>query len=165
MPPRSVCLNVFTTSLGDANAAVRDDGTSAFNNGGFGSSGLERRDSAQSDNTQRSPSSSASPPPTSTSTSSFPAVHRPELFSSLRHTASTESFSFSLASKPCSTCSGGPAKLRCSRCKAAFYCDKACQKSAWKAHRTVCEPASQSQGYSAPATPNFSTPTSPVSES
>lgn len=65
----------------------------------------------------------------------------------------------------CSTCSNQPAKLRCSRCKAAFYCDKACQKSAWKAHRTVCEPVSQFQGYSAPATPNFSNPASPVSES
>jgi hypothetical protein len=43
MPPRSVCLNVFTSSLGEA---VRDD------NGNGGAMGrhpiMERRDSAQS---------------------------------------------------------------------------------------------------------------------
>ena len=44
MPPRSVCLNVFTTSLGEAGAAVRDDGS--LNNAMPG--GMERRDSAQS---------------------------------------------------------------------------------------------------------------------
>lgn len=44
MPPRSVCLNVFTSSLGDAGAAVRDDGS--FNSGMPGV--MERRDSAQS---------------------------------------------------------------------------------------------------------------------
>ena len=40
MPPRSVCLNVFTTSLGDSNLAV--------NNNGRGNPMMERRDSAQS---------------------------------------------------------------------------------------------------------------------
>jgi hypothetical protein len=40
MPPRSVCLNVFTSSLGESSAAVRDDGGMR--------NGLERRDSAQS---------------------------------------------------------------------------------------------------------------------
>jgi hypothetical protein len=63
----------------------------------------------------------------------------------------------------CSTCSGGPAKRRCSRCKAAFYCDRSCQKTDWKTHRNVCEPAQQTA--SAPGTPNFSNPASPTSES
>ena len=40
MPPRSVCLNVFTTSLGYSNLAV--------NNNGRGNPMMERRDSAQS---------------------------------------------------------------------------------------------------------------------
>ena len=40
MPPRSVCLNVFTTSLGDSNLAVNNDGR--------GNPMMERRDSAQS---------------------------------------------------------------------------------------------------------------------
>jgi hypothetical protein len=62
----------------------------------------------------------------------------------------------------CSTCSGGPAKRRCSRCKAAFYCDRGCQKADWKTHRNVCEPAQQT--YSAPATPSFSSPASPTNE-
>jgi hypothetical protein len=43
MPPRSVCLNVFTTSLGESNTAVNDG------NAMMGvMSGMERRDSAQS---------------------------------------------------------------------------------------------------------------------
>ncbi|KAH7074076.1 hypothetical protein FB567DRAFT_536624 [Paraphoma chrysanthemicola] len=159
MPPRSVCLNVFTTSLGDTSAAVREDGTTM----GMMNGGMERRDSAQSDITRRSSSSSIPSAPTPASTSPLPAFNRAEMFNSLRPMASTESLNFAMNSKPCSTCSGGPAKRRCSRCKAAYYCDRNCQKSDWKTHRNVCEPATQ--GYSAPATPNFSTPASPTNES
>ena len=65
----------------------------------------------------------------------------------------------------CTTCSGQPARRRCSRCKAAYYCDRNCQKSDWKTHRTLCEPVAQGYAYSAPATPNFSNPASPVNES
>jgi hypothetical protein len=46
MPPRSVCLNVFTNSLGESNAAVREDGS--LNAMGMIHGGMERRDSAQS---------------------------------------------------------------------------------------------------------------------
>ena len=28
--------------------------------------------------------------------------------------------------------------LKCSRCKAAFYCDAACQRRHWREHRAVC---------------------------
>jgi hypothetical protein len=28
--------------------------------------------------------------------------------------------------------------LRCSRCKAAFYCDAACQKRHWREHKAAC---------------------------
>jgi hypothetical protein len=47
MPPRSVCLNVFTTSLGDANAAVNHDGGGNAMREAMGGA-MERRDSAQS---------------------------------------------------------------------------------------------------------------------
>ncbi|KAF2026573.1 hypothetical protein EK21DRAFT_73862, partial [Setomelanomma holmii] len=113
--------------------------------------------------TRRSSSSSIPSATTPASTSPIPAFNRAEMFNSLRPMASTESLNFAMNSKPCSTCSGGPAKRRCSRCKAAYYCDKNCQKSDWKTHRNVCEPVAQ--GYSAPATPNFSTPASPTNES
>jgi len=46
MPPRSVCLNVFTNSLGESNAAVNEDGS--LNAMGTVNGGMERRDSAQS---------------------------------------------------------------------------------------------------------------------
>ncbi|KAF1359217.1 hypothetical protein EJ07DRAFT_41859, partial [Lizonia empirigonia] len=109
-------------------------------------------------------SSSGSIAPSSASTSPPPAFNRADFFTSLRPAASTESLNsaFAFSAKPCSTCSGQPAKLRCSRCKSAYYCDKACQKSSWKAHRTVCEPVSQNQGYSAPAITNFSNSASPT---
>jgi hypothetical protein len=37
--------------------------------------------------------------------------------------------------------------LRCSRCKAAFYCDAACQKRHWQEHKAACgEAAAGGQG-------------------
>ncbi|KAL6709908.1 hypothetical protein ACN47E_000693 [Coniothyrium glycines] len=163
MPPRSVCLNVFTNSLGDANAAVRGDGM--MNNGMPGA--LERRDSAQSaDITRRSSAGSIGSQPTPPqSTSPMPAFSRADLFNTLRPMASTESLNIALTSKPCTTCSGQLARRRCSRCKAAYYCDRNCQKTDWKSHRSVCEPVAPGYTYSAPATPNFSNPASPVNES
>jgi len=153
MPPRSVCLNVFTTSLGDASAAQRGD---AGANPGPGV--LERRDSAFSEDSRRASASQpaqASLPPIS-------ALHRADLLHSLRPMASTETLNLSLTSKPCTACAAGPARRRCSRCKAAYYCDRTCQKSHWKTHRHACEPLSQP--YSAPPTPNPSSPASPVTE-
>jgi hypothetical protein len=89
------------------------------------------------------------------------ALGRPTLFIVTVWIVSLRKFTDMLTA--CSTCSGGPAKRRCSRCKAAYYCDRNCQRSDWKTHRSVCEPAMQT--YSAPATPNFSTPASPTNES
>ncbi|KAF1912124.1 hypothetical protein BDU57DRAFT_523498 [Ampelomyces quisqualis] len=158
MPPRSVCLNVFTSSLGEA---VRDDGAAPPTRHPI----MERRDSAQSDVTRRSSAgsfASSAPAQTPFPPPPLPAFHRADMFSSLRTMASTESLNFSMHSKPCSTCSGGPAKRRCSRCKAAYYCDRNCQKSDWKTHRNACEPAAQED--SAPATPNVSNPASPTNE-
>jgi hypothetical protein len=49
MPPRSVCLNVFTSSLGESNPAVSDGNAMMGVMGG-----MERRDSAQSGMSQTS---------------------------------------------------------------------------------------------------------------
>ncbi|KNG50777.1 ankyrin repeat and mynd domain-containing protein [Stemphylium lycopersici] len=122
---------------------------------------MDRRDSAQSDIPRHSSDGSLASQSTSNSTSP-PAFNRADLFHSLRPMASTESLNVSLTSKPCTTCSGQPARRRCSRCKAAYYCDRNCQKSDWKSHRNVCEPIAQT--YSAPETPNFSNPASPTAE-
>ena len=39
---------------------------------------------------------------------------------------------------PCFYCHSEGAKLRCSQCKSAFYCGKACFKRAWKRHKPAC---------------------------
>ncbi|KAJ8116038.1 hypothetical protein OPT61_g2448 [Boeremia exigua] len=98
MPPRSVCLNVFTTSLGEAGTAVREGREVNPHELTFG-----RRDSAQSlpdDDTARR-SSSGSIAPSSAATSPPPAFNRADLFNSLRPAASTESLNsaFAFASK------------------------------------------------------------------
>jgi len=38
----------------------------------------------------------------------------------------------------CSVCRS-VALYRCSSCKTAIYCSETCQKSHWKAHRTMCK--------------------------
>ena len=121
MPPRSVCLNVFTSSLSDNGAVGRDDG--GMNNRMPG--GMERRDSAQSgmsiltfcrlvavdstrfrlstntslDNTRRSSAGSIASQPTPSSTSPIPAFNRADFVHSLRPMASTESLNIALTSK------------------------------------------------------------------
>ncbi|KAJ5028762.1 zinc finger domain-containing protein [Bipolaris maydis] len=151
MPPRSVCLNVFTHSLGEGNGAVNTRNPM-----------LERRDSAMGDIPRSTSNGSLTPQSVSNSTSPPPAFNRTDLFRSLRPMASTESLNGALTSKPCTTCSGQHARRRCSRCKAAYYCDRNCQKSDWKTHRNICEPITQT--YSAPETPNCSNPASPTNE-
>jgi hypothetical protein len=120
MPPRSVCLNVWTNSLGESNPAVSDGNAMMGVMGG-----MERRDSAQSgmfqrssnlnsllryyfyrcmlihesDIPPRSSSGSYAQQPTSSSTSPVPAFNRADLFHSLRPMASTESLNVSLTSK------------------------------------------------------------------
>eukprot|EP00929_Paragymnodinium_shiwhaense_P081261 TRINITY_DN42495_c0_g1_i1.p1 TRINITY_DN42495_c0_g1~~TRINITY_DN42495_c0_g1_i1.p1 ORF type:complete len:188 (-),score=43.06 TRINITY_DN42495_c0_g1_i1:7-570(-) len=44
--------------------------------------------------------------------------------------------------RPCIMCLQ-PASVQCSRCKAAWYCGKNCQKRHWPNHRTDCGAASQ----------------------
>ena len=38
----------------------------------------------------------------------------------------------------CQAVVGGTKVLRCTKCKACFYCSKACQKRNWKLHKRVC---------------------------
>jgi hypothetical protein len=39
----------------------------------------------------------------------------------------------------CGHCKREGAILRCSRCKSAFYCDRACQQRHWPAHKPSCK--------------------------
>ena len=40
--------------------------------------------------------------------------------------------------RPCDECGVGGARLKCSTCKVARYCSRACQKAAWKGHKQAC---------------------------
>lgn len=40
----------------------------------------------------------------------------------------------------CASCFA-PAKLRCGRCKACWYCTQTCQREHWKTHNTSCKPS------------------------
>lgn len=112
MPPRSVCLNVFTHSLGEGNGAVNNRNPM-----------LERRDSAQcgmpaqhmllhartpfpthdidigADIPRRTSDGTLVPPSAANSTSPPAAFNRADLFRSLRPMTSTESLNGSLTSK------------------------------------------------------------------
>jgi transcription elongation factor Elf1 len=43
----------------------------------------------------------------------------------------------------CGFC-GSEAKVKCSRCKSTFYCDRNCQKRDWKIHKIACGQVQQS---------------------
>jgi hypothetical protein len=40
--------------------------------------------------------------------------------------------------KWCIQCNNKAAKMRCSRCKAVYFCDKICQTKAWRIHKKHC---------------------------
>lgn len=53
------------------------------------------------------------------------------------------------AEPTCASCNkveeiDGPALLRCSACRTAYYCSKDCQKADWKKHKKDCRPSSTS---------------------
>lgn len=45
----------------------------------------------------------------------------------------------------CASCCKQSAKLRCSRCKSAFYCDVSCQSKHWEAHKISCRAPSSNE--------------------
>jgi hypothetical protein len=232
MPPRSVCLNVFTTSLGndiclekerEVDVEVREvedkmegvevaaererhdsvqgspNGTShsAFSSGGFF---LSRRlshmhlawHSSGPDSTltyhhadtiataSSYPESNITPPGTISAsainidTTTFPlSMGNPDSKPAPKWGRDQNSSPGQKLAMPttCSTCSGPPilgvSLSRCSRCKRAFYCSKACQKAAWKQHKYDCVPTGSLRGLfpsSTTHTPDISTPASPVAD-
>ena len=40
----------------------------------------------------------------------------------------------------CEECGAANAKLRCTKCKACFYCSRACQTRNWRLHKKICSP-------------------------
>ena len=46
--------------------------------------------------------------------------------------------SSAIIKQPCSRCDEMGAKLLCTKCKCAIYCNKECQKLHWKEHKQVC---------------------------
>ena len=47
---------------------------------------------------------------------------------------------YELLGEYCDFCTASKCKLSaCSRCKKVFYCNKRCQKAAWKKHKLVCK--------------------------
>merc|ERR1712187_612854 len=42
------------------------------------------------------------------------------------------------AAARCQACASDGPRLRCSRCRQAFFCNEACQKKAWPIHRHEC---------------------------
>ena len=55
---------------------------------------------------------------------------------------------------PCTHCNKPAASNVCA-CRAAFYCDAACQKAHWLAHREACK---QTRAAAAAAAPPMSKP-------
>lgn len=46
--------------------------------------------------------------------------------------------------KECLNCGDSGAKLRCSKCKRAYFCSRECQTKAWKTHKADCMPPGSS---------------------
>ncbi|KAF2438217.1 hypothetical protein P171DRAFT_437280 [Karstenula rhodostoma CBS 690.94] len=167
MPPRSVCLNVFTTSLGSRSVNKEPEVVVRETKGGDGVGAAEERvrhDSVQEDSIAPSKPfaqafSTANPSPITSTTidvATLPAdiggIANP-FFSTVLPTT-------------CSTCTrpppSGHSLLRCSRCKRAYYCSRTCQKQAWKTHKADCDPASAPSPSSSLDTPDVSMPGSPA---
>eukprot|EP01083_Nonionella_stella_P030425 83403_1 len=45
---------------------------------------------------------------------------------------------YTLSTRTCSSCKHKDAKLRCSGCKAVYYCNEDCQRNHWKVHKKEC---------------------------
>ena len=51
----------------------------------------------------------------------------------------------------CSKCGASPANLKCSRCKASWYCSSGCQREHWPVHKPGCGPAAGAAAAAAAA--------------
>lgn len=168
MPPRSVCLNVFTTSLGnggvakEAEVVVREVEEKK-------SDGVEERgrhDSVQEDSISTATTTfTQSIATTNTSPVTSTTIDVANLSNDMRGTTANPFFSTILPTT-CSTCTrpppSGHSLLRCSRCKRAYYCSRTCQKQAWKGHKAECDPVAAPSPSSVLDTPDVSVPGSPA---
>jgi hypothetical protein len=175
MPPRSVCLNVFTTSLGN------DVGLGKEREVDVEVTEVEDKMEGVESVVERERHDSVQGPPNDTATTtschdelyatkidvaSLPLELGPQLTKDGNMQTTTK------APTTCSTCGEAPivgvSLSRCSRCKNAFYCSKNCQKSAWKLHKYDCVPTGALHGLFPPSsamhTPDISTPASPVAD-
>ena len=42
-------------------------------------------------------------------------------------------------SKQCGSCNNPNSKLKCSKCKLIYYCNRECQVKHWKEHKLICK--------------------------
>ncbi|KAF1966542.1 hypothetical protein BU23DRAFT_560119 [Bimuria novae-zelandiae CBS 107.79] len=166
MPPRSVCLNVFTTSLGhgsvkkEAEVVVKEmesksDGTAEER---------KRHDSLQEDSLSTTSFTHSFASRTNASPVNATTIDVAALPADA--TGAADPFFSTTLPTTCSTCTrpppSGHSLLRCSRCKRAYYCSRTCQKQAWKGHKADCDPVSAPSPSSVLETPDVSVPGSPA---
>ena len=53
--------------------------------------------------------------------------------------SASASASASAAPIVCAACGAAGARLKCGGCRRAHYCDAACQKRDWRAHKAACK--------------------------
>lgn len=164
MPPRSVCLNVFTTSLSngipkESNVSVKEVDADV----NMKEMDVAVTERARHDSVQGSPNDTVTSAPYSVSVTAASSPVSNDTgcgIATLRAQHAAMSSLAHVRPSVCQTCGQAPAPgnslQRCSRCKSVYYCSKSCQKAAWKTHRTDCGSSS------AIGTPNISTPGSPT---
>ncbi|KAF2117234.1 hypothetical protein BDV96DRAFT_644662 [Lophiotrema nucula] len=132
MPPRSVCLNVFTTTRSDVgkDADVKETVAEVEVEQEVDGVRMGDKDADEAQN--------------------FAA----QLTTDAAKCAVCEA----------STSPTGGSLLRCSRCRSAFYCNTACQKADWKAHKKSCGPRRMAS-YSTLSSPNTPSASSPIDHS
>ncbi|PSN75116.1 hypothetical protein BS50DRAFT_628341 [Corynespora cassiicola Philippines] len=152
MPPRSVCLNVFTTSLGNGKEAVESVRDMAADKSAFGDDKVvQSQQNVRRDSTQTSPNGSiVAPTPAHIATADI------NIAAFSNHVAATRA-----VPSACDVCATSGGLSRCSRCKSRYYCSRSCQKLDWKSHKLDCGPGGAN---SAQSTPNVSTPASPIND-
>ncbi|OAG00222.1 uncharacterized protein CC84DRAFT_1169052 [Paraphaeosphaeria sporulosa] len=167
MPPRSVCLNVFTTSLGSGSVKKESEVVVRETKAGNGDGAAEER--ARHDSVQEDSIATSKP-----FAQAFTAAHTSPIASTTIDVATLPAdirgivnpFFSTVLPTTCSTCTrpppSGHSLLRCSRCKRAYYCSRTCQKQAWKTHKADCDPTSSPSPYSVLDTPDVSMPGSPA---